>query len=125
MTKNATGKSLTALSEEESQQLYEWMSKGLIDNFPSLAQEMTKTPKDQKPKDFQGWLQEMVAAGKVLDRNTKLFGDYFTQHTIVKALLVDKEHFFLESIFIDQATLNGTRPVTPVGAEPAVTPSGC
>ena len=27
--------------------------------------------------------------------------------------------FFLESIFIDQATPNGTRPVTPVGAEPA------
>ena len=33
--------------------------------------------------------------------------------------------FFWESMFIDQATLNGTRPVTPVGAEPAVTPSGC
>ena len=33
--------------------------------------------------------------------------------------------FFLESIFIDQATRNGTRPVTTVGAEPAVTPSGC
>ena len=32
---------------------------------------------------------------------------------------------FLESIFIDQAALNGRRPVTPVGAEPAVTPSGC
>ena len=28
--------------------------------------------------------------------------------------------FFLESIFIDQATLNGTRPVTPKGAEPAL-----
>ena len=27
---------------------------------------------------------------------------------------------FLESIFIDQAALNGTRPVTPAGAEPAV-----
>ena len=33
--------------------------------------------------------------------------------------------FLLESILIDQATLNGTRPVTPAGAEPAVTPSGC
>ena len=32
--------------------------------------------------------------------------------------------YFLESIFIDQATLNGTRPVTPEDAEPAMTPSG-
>ena len=47
VTKNATGQSLKDLSGEESQQLYEWMSKGLITNFPSLAQEMAKTPKDQ------------------------------------------------------------------------------
>ena len=56
------------------------MSKGLINNFPLLAQEMTKTPKDQKPKASPGWLHEMVAAGKVFDRNMKLFGDYFAHH---------------------------------------------
>ena len=32
--------------------------------------------------------------------------------------------FFLESMFIDQATHNGTRPNSPVGDEPATTPSG-
>ena len=31
---------------------------------------------------------------------------------------------FLESMFIDQATHNGTRPNSPVGDEPATTPSG-
>ena len=31
-----------------------------------------------------------------------------------------QQMFFLESIFIDQATLNGTRPVSPEGAEPAL-----
>ena len=40
------------------------MAKGLTTNFPSLAQEVAKTPKDQKPKDFLEWMQEMVAAGK-------------------------------------------------------------
>ena len=121
VTKNATGKSLTDLSEEESQQLYEWMSKGLIDNFPSLAQEMTKTPKDQKPKDFQGWLQEMVAAGKVFDRNTKLFGDYFTQHTIVRALLVDKDRQIPElnrKIQQLQSTRGGQKPGGRGGEKP-------
>ena len=32
--------------------------------------------------------------------------------------------FFLESMFIDQATHNGTRPNSPLGVEPATTPSG-
>ena len=36
-----------------------------------------------------------------------------------------RPHLFFGSIFIDQATLNGTRPVTPVDAGPSVTPSGC
>ena len=31
---------------------------------------------------------------------------------------------FLESMFIDQAAHNGTRPNSPVGDEPATTPSG-
>jgi hypothetical protein len=32
--------------------------------------------------------------------------------------------FFSESIFIDRATVNGTRPNSPVGVKPAATPSG-
>jgi hypothetical protein len=47
------------------------MSKGLITNYPSLAQEMAKTPKDQKPTNFSEWMQEMVAAGKQFDKNMK------------------------------------------------------
>jgi hypothetical protein len=79
--KNATGRLLKDLSAEESQQLCDWMSKGLITNFPSLAritnfpslaQEMSKTPKDQKPTNFSEW-QEMVpvAAGKQFDTSLR------------------------------------------------------
>jgi hypothetical protein len=32
---------------------------------------------------------------------------------------------FSESMFIDQATLNGTRPCSPGGVKPAMTPSEC
>ena len=91
VAKNATGRLLKDLSAEESQQLYDWMSKGLIANFPSLAQEMSKTPKDQKPTNFSEWMQEMVAAGKQFDRNMKLFGDYAPMHPTVKELLSDKD----------------------------------
>ena len=38
--------------------------------------------------------------------------------------MVSDQGFFSESIFIDQAALNGTRPNSPVGLKPAATPSG-
>jgi hypothetical protein len=39
--------------------------------------------------------------------------------------ILDGTPFLLESMFIDQATLNGTRPNSPAGVEPAMIPSGC
>ena len=41
--------------------------------------------------------------------------------TVLKKIYVDeaKHWLFLESIFIDQATLNGTRPNSPSGVKPA------
>ncbi len=69
-------------------------------NVPSLAQEMAKTPKDQKPgplaKDSPEWMQEMAAAGKQFDKHKKQFGDYFSMHPTVKELLADKERQIAE-----------------------------
>lgn len=113
VTKNATGRLLKDLSAEESQQLYDWMSKGLITNFPSLAQEMSKTPKDQKPTNFSEWMREMVAAGKQFDRNMKLFGDYSPMHSTVKELLSDKDRQITElsrKIQQLQSTRGGEKP---------------
>ena len=56
-----------------------------------MAQEMSKTPKDQKPTNFSEWMQEMVAAGKQFDKNLKLFGDYTPMHPTVKELLSSKD----------------------------------
>ncbi len=94
VTKNSTGKLLTDHSDKESEQLCDWMAKGVTTNFPSMAKEMAKTPKEQKPKDFQAWMQEMVTKGKQFERDAKLFGDYSPFHPLlakvtVKELLAD------------------------------------
>jgi hypothetical protein len=120
--KNATGRLLKDLSPEESQQLYDWMSKGLITNFPSLAQEMSrsKTPKDQKPANFSEWMHEMVAAGKQFDRNMKLFGDYAPMQSTVKELLSDKDRQITDlsrKIQQLQSTRGGEKPAGGRGGE--------
>jgi hypothetical protein len=120
VAKNATGRLLKDLSPEESQQLYDWMSKGLIANFPSLAQEMSKTPKDQKPTNFSEWMQEMVAAGKQFDKNMKLFGDYAPMHPTVKELLSDKDRQIADlgrKIQQLQSTRGGEKPAGGRGGE--------
>ena len=65
----------------------------------------------------------MSAKTKVTKTKTALKQE--TYNLSDRDLKHDLHCFFFESIFIDQATLNGTRPVTPVGAEPAMTPGGC
>jgi hypothetical protein len=121
VTKNATGKTLKDLSEEESKQLYEWMSKGLTENFPSLAEEMAKTPKDQKPSNFPEWMQDMVAAGKQFDRFARLFGDYFPMHPAIKALLADKDRQITDlnrKVQQLQSTRGGEKPMGRGGEKP-------
>ena len=47
-------------------------------------------------------------------------GKSFNKHEL---LPIDPAALFWKSIFIDQAALNGTRPDSPEGVEPAVTPN--
>ena len=96
VTKNAKGQSLKDLSEEETQQLFDWMQKGLRVYFPELSTEMEKTPKDSKPTDFNKWMQEVVAAGKAFDKQQRLFGDYFPMHPTVKVALDEKDRQLAE-----------------------------
>jgi hypothetical protein len=96
VTKNAKGHSLKDLSEEETQQLFDWMQKGLRVYFPELSTEMEKTPKDSKPTDFNKWMQEVVAAGKAFEKQQRLFGDYFPMHPTVKVALDEKDRQLAE-----------------------------
>ena len=96
VTKNAKGHSLKDLSEEETQQLFDWMQKGLRVYFPELSTEMEKTPKDSKPTDFNKWMQEVVAAGKAFEKQQRLFGDYFRMHPTIKVELEEKDRQLAE-----------------------------